>query len=572
MDIIPFKGQVYEELLSQYDENNLFEDPYFSASDRSLYFSRRAPAGIVWKRPNQVKRNAQFVVDGFDRCDMDQGSIGNCWFIAGVVGIMQSPKLFAKVVPSDQSFTDNYAGIFHFRFWQYGQWVDVVVDDRLPFWTNGQLVYANNKDQPNEYWTALLEKAYAKLNGCYEALEAGQTTDALIDMSGGLEESFDLTKLESQSQLWTILYQAYMRNSIMGCSITADASVREAKLSNGLVRGHAYTITKVATVECNGRCVQLLRIRNPWGNDVEWKGAWSDNSREWNMIDSETREELGIVKDHDGEFWMSYKDFLTNWHQVQICHLSVDCFSGEIEKANDIGCMSWRKLAMDCELSWKCSIYHSEWTVGKTAGGCGQPNQAKFWTNPQFLIKVNDVDRDDSEDMATVVIALMQKDSRIKRIKTKSESAEEFIQFKFYRIKDDVAIDDSKTTGLKLYSNQLDRIGSSGSYINSREVTKRFRVQPGYYLIIPSTYDADVNCEFLLRIFTEEDIEANSLDQDKHDLTEEESFFELDDTDTLFSSWDNFFKAAGGNSEETEDATEESTNNRQSVQEACNLM
>lgn len=27
--------------------------------------------------------NADFVVDGFGRCDMDQGYIGNCWFIAG---------------------------------------------------------------------------------------------------------------------------------------------------------------------------------------------------------------------------------------------------------------------------------------------------------------------------------------------------------------------------------------------------------------------------------------------------------------------------------------------------------
>ena len=40
---------------------------------------------------------------------------------------MQSEKLFAKVVPHDQSFTDNYTGMFHFRFYQYGEWVDVVI-------------------------------------------------------------------------------------------------------------------------------------------------------------------------------------------------------------------------------------------------------------------------------------------------------------------------------------------------------------------------------------------------------------------------------------------------------------
>lgn len=51
------------------------------------------------------------------------------------------------------------------------------------------------------------------------------------------------------------------------------------------------------------------------------------------------------------------------------------------------------------------------------------------------------------------------------------------------KIKDSVEVDETKTTSLRLYSNQLERIGSSGSYINSREVTKRFKVEPGNYVI-----------------------------------------------------------------------------------------
>lgn len=58
--------------------------------------------------------------------------------------------------------TPNYDGIFHCRFWRFGIWDDVFIDDYLPIIDRKQVYSARSATDPNEMWVSLLEKAFAR--------------------------------------------------------------------------------------------------------------------------------------------------------------------------------------------------------------------------------------------------------------------------------------------------------------------------------------------------------------------------------------------------------------------------
>ncbi|XP_021708586.1 calpain-A isoform X4 [Aedes aegypti] len=476
--------QDYYVLRSQcLESGSLFEDPEFQAVSSSLMFSRRPDRHYEWLRPHEICENPEFFVEGFSRFDVQQGELGDCWLLAACANLTQDQKMFLRVVPEDNSFEDDYAGIFHFRFWQYGRWVDVVIDDRLPTY-RGELIYMRSSEK-NEFWSALLEKAYAKLHGSYEALKGGTTCEAMEDFTGGVTEMYDL-KDQTPPNLFAIIEKGFQRNSMFACSIEPDPHVTEAETREGLIRGHAYSITKIQLVDIvtpgtSGK-IPLIRLRNPWGNEAEWNGAWSDQSAEWRYIPDEQKEELGLNFDCDGEFWMSYRDFTRYFDRIEICNLSPDSLSEEQVNRG--------------KLRWEMSTFEGEWAIGSTAGGCRNYLQT-FWHNPQYVVHLDDPDEDDDEGKCTVIIALMQKNRRSRRNMGVDCLT---IGFAVYRVTErDLAQKPLKMNFFKYNAS----VARSPAFINLREVSCRFKLPPGEYLIVPSTFEPNEEGEFLIRVFSE---------------------------------------------------------------------
>nr|XP_021382876.1 calpain-9 isoform X2 [Lonchura striata domestica] len=431
----------------------LFEDSDFPACNSSLFFSENPPIPFVWKRPGDIVKDPKFILGGATRTDICQGDLGDCWLLAAIASLTLNEKTLARVVPLDQNFGPDYAGIFHFRFWQHNEWLDVVIDDRLPTF-KGRLVFLHSAEL-NEFWSALLEKAYAKLNGSYESLKGGSTIEAMEDFTGGIGEMYDVKT--APDNFYEILEKALKRCSMVGCSIdTSSAAESEARTPFGLVKGHAYSVTGIEEVSYRGRQVQLIRIRNPWG-EVEWNGPWSDK--------------------------MKFEDFKVHFDKVEICNLTPDALEDSTAH------------------KWEVTIHQGSWVRGATAGGCRNFLET-FWTNPQ--IKLHLTEKDDGQDDCTFIAALMQKGRR----KLKKLGAEMLTIG--YSIYESPGRDGHFGKDFFRYHPSKAR---SKTYINLREVSHRFKLPPGDYILIPTTFEPHQEADFCLRIFSEKKAITEDLDE-----------------------------------------------------------
>ncbi|CAB4068275.1 CAPNN [Lepeophtheirus salmonis] len=398
---------------------------------------------IKWLRPHEI-------------CKASGRELGNCWFLAALSNLVEDKRYLDQVIPPDQSFHSSYAGIFRFRFWRYGRWVEVVIDDRLPT-RNGKLIFLRSIDS-NEFWGALLEKAYAKLHGSYKALEGGLTIEAAVDFTGGIPELISIDQLSmSKERLFYLMSSADRNGAFMGAAVTKKSGFSQEAKSKGLHTSHAYTITNVVEIRsssCSGG-IPLIRIRNPHGNSKEWKGDWADGDKHWKAIPVHLREKL----------------------ELEICHLTPDAAVVNFDPH------ATRIKRFD--------VFHffGSWSNAKnTSGGCGNAGQKAFSGNPQFFLDLKDPDPYDDEIQCSIIVSLLQKN-------LDRANGCIAIGFKVYRCNPGT---DCLKEPFLLQNLSIDR---TETFMNLREISKRMFLPEGRYCIIPCPFKKGEEAEFLLRVF-----------------------------------------------------------------------
>ncbi|XP_049339737.1 calpain-12 [Astyanax mexicanus] len=504
-----FKDQDYTSLRAEsLKTKKLFLDLTFSAEQSSIGMPADPDPklAIKWLRPKEISKNAVFVEGTTGTTDICQGQLGNCWLLAALSCLTMHPTLFEKVVPAGQTLDSPYAGIFRFRFWQYGEWVEVVVDDRLPV-RGGRLLFSYSRTN-NEFWSALVEKAYAKLIGSYASLKGGNISEGMEDFTGGIAYTRPVSS-RTPPVLWRTLTAALSRGSLLSCFIQAK-NVKEigTVTAEGLVKGHAYAITATDKVKRNDEEVLLVRLRNPWGF-VEFCGPWSDKCKDWEGIDAAEKTRIHLNIEEDGEFWIGVEDFCKMYDTVELCSVNPDSDAGEDSDAASVS-------------DWSLTSHKGSWVPMCSAGG-SRKYPKSFWKNPQFHLVLSqqdvedvevyedDVDVGDDDAGAAVVktgeekqkekmrkctmlVELLQKNRRqIDKVN--------FLYIAFHIYKVPPQLQDSTNTfdGQFFSTNPL--VSRSGPYKNSRAVWRKIHLDPGHYVILPSTQRPNQQGEFFLRIY-----------------------------------------------------------------------
>ncbi|XP_054622436.1 calpain-10 isoform X2 [Dunckerocampus dactyliophorus] len=471
-------------------EGGLFEDQDFPTDDSSLFCDSSTPISrlqghVTWLRPQEICQSPIFFPDNIQQSHPKQGLLGDCWFLCACSMLIRNKHLLEK----QPLWSDNkYRGSFCFRFWQNGHWTEVTIDDRLPC-VDSALCFSHC-NASSAFWVALLEKAYAKLHGSYERLWAGQVSEALVDLTGGLAECWILSDVgsevdrkpeESQNQARTSKRRDLDLIYTMRASCTLSCSTQNI-FGGGVEldqQHHAMTVMEWLDVKTvvGSSGVRLLRIRNPWGRAC-WGGAWTESGAGWSSLDSSEALDLQ-ARVLQGEFWLDETEFLSRFDDVTVGYPINE--EGHLQSIYTGNLLPHRHQLP------------GRWIKGLSCGG--SRNSSSYSSNPKFWLKMY--------DRGEVLVSLLQH-RKWSQMKDKYADTPP---------KDIMRRQHDHAIALHMWKVKKNRFNlsrtlnkppcaSTHCHAHQREVVLHGQLEPGHYLLIPSTYQLGAEAHFLIRVFS----------------------------------------------------------------------
>ena len=197
-----------------------------------------------------------FAAAGPAMTDVNQGQLGDCYFLASLAAIARTDPQFIK-----RHTVDLGDGTYAVRFKNAFGEVYVRVDGELPA-PNSNGTPRAGFGAENSLWVAVWEKAFAffrKNEGTYESIEGGLSGEAFDAL--GVPNTFFLTGLDRKA-----LMRSLKNQLANGKSITASTHLTAGDDGSPILPTHVYVINQVIEVEPGGVIFDVV-LYNPHGQD-----------------------------------------------------------------------------------------------------------------------------------------------------------------------------------------------------------------------------------------------------------------------------------------------------------------
>ena len=264
---------------------------------------------IEWKHIKEIYSGAKLFGDKIQKEDVTLGSIPDSYFISVLISLTEFPQLIFQLFKT-VTLPDSNDMAIEIALKIDGDWKVVLLDDMIPV-KKGTKEPIGAKTNNEVVWGLFLEKAWAKINGGYANICIGNPKDVFETLT-----PFACLPIEIATENPKTFWKNIRDSDAFDCIMTCSTDGRDNLKSKGLLNNHTYCLRSAYEKPIFEDKVKLLKLNNPFGKG-EWNGEWSDNSDKWN---DETKElfQFGEKKD-DGEFYISYEDFIQYFSDVAIC-------------------------------------------------------------------------------------------------------------------------------------------------------------------------------------------------------------------------------------------------------------
>jgi hypothetical protein len=250
--------------------------------------------------------------------DINQGMIGDCWFLSALDFSINHPKYREKIHENIEQIDLETVKVRLFDTASQ-QWKETCLDTKTLVSKNDHfpVTMSVKSSEPCELWPALLEKGLAKMCGGYPSIEGGLMSEGMCFLHGGrgyfISSKDIVPKLLSQELSFNDLFTDLKFLFYVGYGLfTAwERDMFSDTKDRGLVDGHAYSILDMTIVDGEW----IVKLKNPWGK-FEWSGKYSDadESEQANKV----REALNHKRGTDGIFLMSAFDLFGRCEGIDI--------------------------------------------------------------------------------------------------------------------------------------------------------------------------------------------------------------------------------------------------------------